>query len=58
MVDVVQATTSDAPGLDGSDESAGDQPGHEFAAVLIAHRTGELTVLPLQKTSGVNHDGH
>jgi hypothetical protein len=57
MVDVVQAPSSDGPGLDGSDESAGDQPGHEFSAVLTAHRTGELAILPLQKTSGVDHDG-
>jgi len=57
MVDVVQATASDGPGLDCSDEPAGDQPGHEFAAVVTAHSTGELAVLPLQKTSGVDHDG-
>ena len=58
VVDVVQAPTSDGPWLDGSRESAGHQSGHELPAVLAAHRTGELAVLPLQKASGVDHDGH
>ena len=57
MVDLVQATPSDGPGLERSDESAGDEPGHEFAAVLAAHSPGELAVLSLQKTSRVDHDG-
>ena len=58
VVDVVQASTSDGPWFDGSRESAGHQPGHELPAVLAAHRAGELAVLALQKTSGVDHDGH
>ena len=58
VVDMVQAPTSDGPWLDGSGESAGHQPGHELTAVLAAHGTGELAVLPLQKTSGVDHDRH
>ena len=58
VVDVVQATTSDGPWFDGSCESAGHQPGHELPAVLAARRAGELAVLALQKTSGVDHDGH
>ena len=44
VVDVVQASTSDGPWLDGSRESAGHQPGHELPAVLAAHRAGELAV--------------
>ena len=58
VVDVVQAATSDGAWLDGSRESAGHQSGHELTTVLAAHRAGELAVLPLQKTSGVDHDGH
>ena len=58
VVDVVQASTSDGPWLDGSRESAGHQSGHELTAVLAARRAGELAVLPLQKTSRVDHDGH
>jgi hypothetical protein len=58
VVDVVQASTSGVAWLDGSHESPGHQSGHELKAVLAAYRAGELAVLPLQKTSGVDHDGH
>src|SRR4051812_17976127 len=55
---MVKAPAPDGTWLDGSRESAGYQPGHELATVLAAYRTRELTVLPLQKTSRVDHDGH
>jgi hypothetical protein len=58
VVDVVQASASDGAWLDGSREAAGHQSGHELATVLPAHGAGELAVLPLEKTSGVDHDGH
>jgi hypothetical protein len=58
VVDVVQASTSDRPWFDGSRESAGHQPCHELPAVLPARRAGELAVLALEKTPGVDHDGH
>jgi hypothetical protein len=58
VVDVIQAPAPDGPWLDDSRESAGHQSGHELPAVLAPHRAGELAVLPLQKTSGVDHDRH
>jgi hypothetical protein len=58
VVDVVQAATSDRPWLDGLREASGHQSGHELTAVPAAYCPGKLAVLPLQKTSGMNHDGH
>jgi hypothetical protein len=58
VVDVIQASTPDGPRLDGSRQSSGHQAGHELPAVLAAYRVGEVAVLPLQKTAGVDHDGH
>ena len=39
-------------------ESARDQAGDEFAAVLPTRRAGERAVLPFQEAPGVDHDGH
>src|SRR5207244_10412813 len=58
VVNVVQPAAPDRPWLDGSRESPSHEPGHELPTVLAAHGIGELAVLPLQKTSRVDHDGH
>ena len=41
-----------------ADEPAGRETGHELAAVLAAHRSGERAVLPLKEAAGVDHHGH
>jgi len=58
VVNVVETPSPDGSWLDGSGESASDQAGDKFAAVLATRRTGERTVLPFQEAPGVDHDRH
>ena len=58
VVNVVETPSPDGSWLDGSGESAGDQAGDEFAAVLATRRAGERAVLPFQEAPGVDHDRH
>ena len=58
VVDVVDPTAAHAAVCDRRGIAAGDQSGHEIAAVLPAGDTRERAVLALQKAAGVRHDGH